>query len=100
MEAPFQVQLPRASAAGRGRARHLEVSERFSVQVFMWNPADFPENPEQYTRGYDVTVYSNGTYSAVPFGSKDDMDIQIETVTLPDGRRFLRFPFQINGLGG
>jgi hypothetical protein len=100
MESPFQVQLPRASFAARGKARQLEVVERFSLQVFMWNPAAFPENPEQYTRGYDVTIYGNGTFDAVPFGSKDNIDLQIEAVTLPDGRRFLRFPFQISGLGG
>jgi hypothetical protein len=97
MESPFMIELPPITGPKKARRTDRQVLQRFSVQVFMWNPEVFPGNPEQFTPGMDVTIYTDGFVRTVPFGSKDNMDIQAQLVTLPDGRTFLSFPFQING---
>jgi hypothetical protein len=100
MESPFMVELPPITGPQKGRRFERQVLQRFAVQVFMWNPDDFPGNPEQYTPGIDVTIYTDGFVRTVPFGSNDNIDIQAEVVNLVDGRTFLTFPFQIDFGGG
>ncbi len=63
----------------------------------MWNPTVFPANPEQYSMGLHVTMWSNGTATAEPYGTKDGIIIRME-VFEQNGRRYVRFPFSIEGL--
>jgi hypothetical protein len=68
----------------------------FNAQVLMWNPTVFPSNPEQYSEGLDVTLWSNGRATARRYGSKDGITIQMETY-VANGTRYVRFPFSIDG---
>ena len=75
-----------------------QAVQQFSVQLLLWNPEDFPDNPEQVSPGIDVTIYGDGTYRATEFGSADGITLTSELYTTSDGRRFLRFPFTIDGV--
>lgn len=71
-----------------------EIVIEASVQMLMWNPVIFPKNPEQYSRGLTVTVWSDGRVVGQQYGMADGIKISLETWTDPlSGRRFIRFPF-------
>jgi hypothetical protein len=70
--------------------------QQYSVQVVMWNPEVFPQNPEQYSGVLNVTVWLSGRVDVTPAGSSDNMGISYE-VTNIGGYNYLRFPFTING---
>ena len=72
--------------------------DALAVQVVMWNPTVFPANPEQFTQGLQVTLWSNGRVTGRPFGTKDGMEIDLEVQAGPGGQRRVRFPFTIEGL--
>ena len=83
----------------RSRIRRAVVPvERLAVQVVMWNPTVFPQNPEQWTPALDVTLWSDGRATARPHGSADGMSITLETWSV-DERHYVRFPFGIDGFG-
>jgi hypothetical protein len=63
----------------------------------MWNPLVFPSNPEQFSNGLTVTVWSNGMVSAAPFGASDGMSVWLETYRGADGNDYYRLPFSIEG---
>jgi hypothetical protein len=69
----------------------------FSVQVVMWNPHVFPQQPEQFSHGLYVRVGPNGRLYTFPYGESTGMEVWTEVVTKPDGTRVLRFPFSIPG---
>lgn len=70
----------------------------FSAQVLMWNPDEFPDNPEQFTAGLRVIMWSNGRVTGRRYGSSDGMELTLETYReTASGQRFLRFPFSIDG---
>ena len=71
---------------------------QFWAQIVMWNPDVFPGNPEQWSGGIVVTVWDDGTSTAVPFGDSNNIEIDHELVRGPDGRVHVRFPFEIGGL--
>ena len=62
----------------------------------MWNPEVFPGNPEQWTRALAITMWSDGTATAQPYGTKDGMNIAMETYE-SGNRTYVRFPFTIDG---
>mgnify|MGYP006979925114 CR=1 FL=1 len=64
----------------------------------MWNPVVFPDNPEQYTEGLEVTVYPNGHLVQRLYGEPDGMHISAEVETNPDGSFTVHLPFEIDGL--
>jgi hypothetical protein len=39
----------------------------------------------------------SGSFTALPFGTADGMTLSAVSYTTADGRRFLRFPFTIEG---
>jgi len=73
------------------------VTDRFAVQVVMWNPYVFPGQPEQWTPGLEVEVLPSGRVRTTQYGSSTGMDIWAEVVTKRDGTRVVRFPFSIPG---
>ena len=68
-----------------------------NVQVVMWNPGVFPNQPEQFTAGLKVTVKPDGTVFARPYGPSIGMDIWVETDVDANGKPVIRFPFSIDG---
>ncbi len=70
----------------------------FFVQIVMWNPAVFPENPEQSTPGMRVDVYPDGRVTTSKYGEPDGiMDCEIEVTDNGDGTIRLRVPFVVGG---
>jgi hypothetical protein len=74
--------------------------DTLSVQVLMNNRDVFPANPEQFTHGLEVTLWSNGRVTAQRFGTSDGMGIELERGIDASGKPYFRFPFSIAGLGG
>ena len=68
----------------------------FAAQVLLWNPGELPLNPEQWSNGLSVTLWSNGTVSATPYGDNDGMTLFLE-VFYQAGRPYFHFPFTIEG---
>lgn len=89
--------LPAIASGRKASLLQPTVISEFTAQVLMWNPVDFPANPEQYTGGLLVKIWSNGRVTAKRFGSADNMDIAVETFRGVDGKRYYRLPFSING---
>ena len=72
--------------------------DHFHAQVLMYNPDVFPTNPEQYTGGIEVFVWSDGRVMARHYGARDGMDIWVRTFEDDEGNRFFELPFSIDGL--
>jgi len=71
---------------------------RFYAQVLMWNPRVFPENPEQYTNGLEVTIWPGERVTARPYGDRDGMEVTLQVLGETESHVFVRFPFTIEGL--
>ena len=84
---------------GSSKIRHanpVPVGE-FAAQLLLWNPPVFPTNPEQYSHGLDVTMWSDGRVTVQQYGTNDGLHITMEVYRAPDGKRYVRFPFTIDG---
>jgi len=86
--------------AGSKKTRHTQrpptaVGEVYA-QVLMWNPLEFPNNPEQWSEGLRATLWSDGTVTAVPYDTQNGITIRMETWH-EEGERYVRFPFSIDG---
>ena len=92
---------------GPGRIRRFpgggpELIREFSVQILLWSPLTFPNNPEQYSHGLDVRVYSDGTVLGTPYGTRDNMSVWakgriIDDASGVDRHVEITFPFEIDG---
>jgi len=103
LNTPLMIRLPDGPARHMTRtdgthAQGATAGTRMFVQVVMWNPDQFAGNPEQSTNGLELAIFSDGTYTATPYGSSDGMNLQCQTVTMADGRRFAQLAFTINGI--
>jgi hypothetical protein len=105
LPAPGHAAVPIGLAFGGGAA--VPVSDvpswmwdgRFTVQVLMWNPSVFPEQPEQCSYGLGVHVQLDGSVTTQPFGtSVGGLEIWHELSTNALGQPVIRFPFSIPGL--
>ena len=77
----------------------LHGLQEFHVQVLMWNPQVFPQNPEQWTQGMRVVVLPSGRLLTSYWGdSNGGLTIWAEAYRNEQGQSMLRFPFQIPGL--
>lgn len=74
------------------------LPSEFAVQVLMWNPEVFPQNPEQYTNGLAVKINPNGRIFTIPYGEQDGMEVWAETGYNANGEKVISFPFSIDGL--
>lgn len=86
--------FPVGPLTGQPHSTALPVN-RFAVQVVMFNPPIFPSNPEQYTNPLAVTVWSDGRVTARPFGTANNMVIDMEVYADDAGNRFFTFPFEV-----
>jgi len=75
----------------------LKRPVRYVFQLILWNPGEFPENPEQWSRGMVVTVWPNGDVIARPYGHRNGISMDLETFIGPNGQRYFRLPFVIEG---
>ena len=77
-------------------SRLVSPIQQLHAQVLMWNPEHFPSNPEQSSNRLTITVWSNGTASASPFGAQDGMVVWLDVFEGRDGRLRYRLPFGID----
>ena len=70
----------------------------FTVQVVMWNPGEFPTEPEQYSHPLLVRIRRDGRIVAAPYGFGTGMSVWAETDVNEGGEPVIRFPFSIPGL--
>jgi len=87
-------------ATGSRKARHTQtpptaIGEVFA-QVLMWNPTEFPNNPEQWSEGLRATLWSDGSVTAAPYDTQNGITIRMETWR-EGSQRYVRFPFSIDG---
>lgn len=99
----FPLTVTRSSAHANGSNASPLVTaivplRQFAAQIVMFNPVQFPSNPEQYTQVLAVMEWSDGRVTVQPYGVADGMTIVLEAYRGADGRNYYRFPFQILGL--
>jgi len=81
--------------APRGKVRRLPTPVGdLHAQILLWNPDVFPTNPEQWSEGLHVTLWSDGTFTSERYDSKNGITIRME-VFEESGERFVRFPFTL-----
>jgi hypothetical protein len=71
---------------------------RFCIEVKMWDDS-VPGGMEAGSTTYEVFVRPDGRVALRPFGPvSGQILLRVEEFTTSDGRRFVRFPFQIPGM--
>ena len=70
----------------------------FYVQVVMYNPVMFPQNPSQWSRAMRVEVDANGNVLTSYWGSGNGIGVRAATFTDSLGIQRMRFPFSIVGM--
>ncbi len=68
-----------------------------TAQVFMWNPAMFPTNPEQASHVLELWLVRPGVVEARRLGSPNGVSIGVSS-WLTGGRTWMKFPFTIDGM--
>lgn len=66
----------------------------FTAQIVMYNPLDFPLNPEQWSQGMVVYV-QDGNVVGIPFGTNNGMYMFANIVDV-NGEPYVEFPFTID----
>jgi hypothetical protein len=69
-----------------------------SVQVLMYNPEVFPDNPTQWSQRLDVYVAPNEQPIVSWNGTLNGVHINYATFVGADGKWYVHFPFAIDGL--
>lgn len=70
----------------------------FYVQVVMYNPQMFPQNPSQWSKAMRVIVNANGTLQTDYFGTANGIGVRAQTFTNAQGQLRMKFPFGIAGM--
>ena len=74
------------------------LDSALTVQVLMWNPGVFPDQPEQFSVGLAVVVLPDGGVATTPFGAGAGIEVWAETDVNEQGQAVVRFPFSIQGM--
>jgi hypothetical protein len=70
---------------------------QFTMQVVMYNPTVFPQNPDQWSQA--LTVHNNGgVITGTLGGTLNGIHVQAQLYSAPDGTQRIRFPFTIDGM--
>lgn len=70
----------------------------FYVQVVMYNPVVFPQNPSQWSHALRVHAEQPSELRFEPTGTSNGIALQAQLYTTPSGQLRARFPFQIAGM--
>lgn len=68
------------------------------VQVLMYNPVIFPNNPSQWSKPMKVTLAPNGTLTTEYSGNSNGIGVRAMMFVDSSGQTRIRFPFRIRGL--
>jgi hypothetical protein len=69
-----------------------------SVQVVMYNPDIFPNNPTQWSQRMQVNIDGSGAILPSYYGTSNGITIQAETFVDGNGLTRMRFPFVVAGM--
>lgn len=70
----------------------------FYVQVVMYNPQMFPQNPSQWSKAMRVQPDGGGGLATSYWGDSNGIGVRATTFTDPQGILRMRFPFSIVGM--
>lgn len=88
--------IPAVRPAVFGNNGSVRLTQRptrsFAVQVQMYNPEIFPNNPHHSSNGLLVNIDHVGNVNTVSFGS-GSMSVWAQTGTNANGERIVKFPF-------
>lgn len=70
----------------------------FYVQVVMYNPVMFPQNPSQWSKAMRVQVDANSNLLTSYWGTSNGIGVRAQTFTNAQGHLRMRFPFSIVGM--
>jgi hypothetical protein len=87
--------VPHPHSNNGGPAFHTRA---LSVQVLMYNPEQFPDNPSQWSRRMQVDVDATGKVTGSYYGTRNGIDVFVDTFTDANGTRRMKFPFTIDGM--
>ncbi|MCY2959852.1 MAG: hypothetical protein NTY35_06765 [Planctomycetota bacterium] len=68
------------------------------VEVHMWNPGMFPNNPQQWSQVVTIRGAPGGTNTVTYSGTSNGIAIQCQFFSDANGVLRMRFPFQIAGM--
>jgi hypothetical protein len=85
--------LPAANLGSVG-AQQLPIS----VQVVMYNPEIYPQNPEQWSQRMVLAVVPGRSTKLQGTGTENGIHVTVETFVDKLGRVRMRFPFTIDGM--
>ncbi len=68
-----------------------------TAQLFMWNPAMFPNNPEQASHVLELWLVRPGVVQARRLGTPDGISAGVRS-WMSGGRTWMNFPFTIDGM--
>ncbi|MBL8862619.1 MAG: choice-of-anchor E domain-containing protein [Planctomycetes bacterium] len=74
-----------------------QIPTTMTVQVVMYNPQIFPQNPDQHSQAMRITKAGYGVFQTEYFGTTDGIGVNVE-VTWHHGQPRVRFPFTIQGM--
>jgi hypothetical protein len=87
--------VPAHATNARPWITSLVPVRQFVVQVVMFNPDQFPSNPEQSSNGLAVIEWGDGRVTAQPFGTANNISVRLRVFDDANGNRFYAFPFTI-----
>lgn len=73
------------------------LPSQFTMQVVMYNPTVFPQNPDQWSQALTVHT-AGGNVTGTLSGTLNGIHVQVQTFSAPDGTLRVRFPFTIDGM--
>jgi len=96
----FVIPEPGHSSFGNGPGMFGNIGlarsayRTFAVEVLMYNPEVYPNQPEHHSNGLFVYFDHYGNVASVPFGS-GTMSVWAQTGVNAAGKRYVKFPFTI-----
>jgi hypothetical protein len=76
---------------------HVFTGSRY-VQVVMFNPLAFPQNPSQWSRVMRLNFEPSGIITTSYSGTRNGMSVRMQTYYDTRGQGWMRFPFTIDDM--
>lgn len=76
---------------------HVFTGSRY-VQVVMFNPLAFPQNPSQWSRVMRLNFEPTGVITTSYSGTRNGMSVRMQTYYDTRGQGWMRFPFTIDDM--
>jgi|GEM_PF-3162221 len=96
----FPIPEPGHSTYGNGPGPYRQIGlapsayRTFVVEVLMFNPEIYPNQPEHHSNGLMVYIDGYGNVASVPYGN-GSMSVWAQTGVDAQGGRYVKFPFTL-----